>query len=435
MHTTTSATIRISLGDRSYCVEIGAGLLGSLGGRVLAAAGAQYPALRAGPPRHTGGTPVPLADSHTGETPVSLSDPHTGGTPVLRGAAGRAFLVVDDNLPAETIGVAAASLESVGFAVSVERLVATETNKSVAAAERLLVALDLSGHERRDPVVALGGGIVGDIAGFAAAVYRRGVPVIQCPTTLLAMVDASVGGKTGVNLAVAGSLRKNMVGSFWQPRIVVADVASLRSLGDRQFRAGLAECLKHGMIAGEIDPALADWTAASLPRLHCRDEAAIAELVERNVRIKAAIVAGDEREESTGAGGRASLNLGHTFAHAIETIPHLSPDDDPANAPLLHGEAVALGLVAASACSETLGMAGAGFTDRVRRLVADAGLPVAVADLPGDDALLAAMLHDKKVAGGRLRLVLPIGPGRAEVVDDPPVAAVRAGLDAIRRER
>ena len=414
-------SIHVSLGDRSYSVEVGAGLLGSLGGRVLEALDSKHPARTAGPPRHTGGTPVPL------------SDLHTDGTPVLRGAAGRAFLVVDDNLPAETIGAAAASLEAVGYAVTIERVAATETNKSVAATERLLVALDQSGHERRDPVVALGGGIVGDVSGFAAATYRRGVPVIQCPTTLLSMVDASVGGKTGVNLVVDGSLRKNMVGSFWQPRLVVADVTALRSLGDRQFRAGLAECLKHGMIAVDTDPTLADWTAASLPRLHCRDEAAIAELVERNVRIKAAIVAGDEREDSPDAGGRALLNLGHTFGHAIETIPHLSPDEEPANAPLLHGEAVAIGLVAASACAENLGMVETGFTDHVRRLIADAGLPVAVADLPGDDTLLAAMLHDKKVAGGRLRLVLPIGDGRAAVVDDPDAEAVRTGLAAIRR--
>ncbi|RMH23610.1 MAG: 3-dehydroquinate synthase [Planctomycetota bacterium] len=380
-----SQSVRVSLGERAYHVEIGVGLLGALGASVRDAVSA---------------------------------------------APRRAFLVADDNLPHELVGAAVSSLDEAGFAVTTERVVATESNKSVATLERLLASLARSRHERGEPVVALGGGIVGDLAGFAAAVYRRGVPVIQCPTTLLAMVDASVGGKTGVNLSVGGALLKNMAGAFWQPRRVLADVAALRSLGDRQFRAGLAECLKHGLIAGRLDPALAEWTAGALPSLHCRDEGALVKLIGRNVAVKARVVEADEREAADG--GRALLNLGHTYAHAIETIPHLTPDGDAANAPLLHGEAVALGLIAAGAAAEALGRVESGFVDRLRALVADAGLPIEVAGLPDSAELTDAMTHDKKVAGGRLRLVLPTGAGLAEVVSDPPMSAVGAGFDAIR---
>ncbi len=278
--------------------------------------------------------------------------------------------------------------------------------------------------------------MVGDLAGFAAATYRRGVPVIQCPTTLLAMVDASVGGKTGVNLDLGTSeapdLKKNAVGAFHQPSLVLADTDSLGSLAPRHLRAGLAECIKHGMIAADAgDPGLLAWIGKNLNGLLGLDRALVTELVTRNVAVKARIVAGDEREENS-SGGRAILNLGHTFGHAIETLPGLSPDRNMANAPLLHGEAVALGLVAAAACSAKLGLCPLGLLDQVGDLLTRAGLPTKVAGLPSDEAIITLMGHDKKAMGGAMRLVLPVGGGRAMVVANPAREGVAAGLAAIR---
>lgn len=356
----------------------------------------------------------------------------------------RCFLAFDSGLPDDVVAKAEASLRTTGCALTTCRLRASERDKSLGIVAKLLNELAASRHERRDPVIALGGGIVGDVAGFAAATYRRGVPVIQCPTTLLSMVDASVGGKTGVNLLVrdeAGNerLAKNMAGAFWQPSLVIADVGVLRSLDDRTLRSGLAECLKHGMLAAgipepahPIDPALFDWTVDHLDRLMSRDKSLLAELVRRNVAVKAAVVAGDERERNTGSGGRALLNLGHTFAHAIETLPDLSPTNDPADAPLMHGEAVLYGVVAASAAAASLDRIEQISADRVKRVVRDLGLAFPLAKLPANETLVARMRDDKKVAAGKLRLVVPTGEGVCEVIDDPPARAVQAGWDALR---
>lgn len=348
--------------------------------------------------------------------------------------ARRAFVVIDDNLPVDLVARATETLAASGLSVATMRVHASEKEKSLATLEAILIRIAETRHERTDPLIALGGGIVGDIAGFAAAVYRRGVPFIQCPTTLLAMVDASVGGKTAANLSAGSSLKKNLIGAFHQPIAVLADLAGLDSLPDREFRAGLAECAKHGAICVMSgDPSLWGWLETSAARLLARDAAALAELVERNVHLKASVVAGDEREEAPDTvGGRALLNLGHTFGHAIEPIPGLTPDGDPAHAPLLHGEAVALGLVAACAAAEHLELSAPGTRQRMERLLSAFGLPIRIAGLPDDATLLASMAHDKKVTGGRLRLVLPSGLGRAEVVSNPPEAAVRAGLAAIR---
>jgi 3-dehydroquinate synthase len=247
------------------------------------------------------------------------------------------------------------------------------------------------------------------------------------------MVDASVGGKTGVNLAAGGGdLHKNMVGAFHQPRAVIADVDVLRSLPERFFRAGLAECVKHAMIGADWgDPGLVDWTASARARIAAHDTGTLIELVSRNVRIKATVVGRDEREEDQ-SGGRALLNLGHTFAHAIEPLPGLSPDGNPAHAPLQHGEAVALGLVAAARGAVALGKCPADLADRTVALLNDFGLPTRVRGLPPADQVLARMHHDKKVLGGRLRLILPTAPGRAAVIADPPQAAVITAIDAIR---
>jgi 3-dehydroquinate synthase len=381
--------IRVDLAACGYDVAVGAGLLSTLGDTVRLTTGAAFGA--------------------------------------------RAFLAFDRGLPADTVARAEASLAAAGFKPLRHTLSAAEPDKSIAHTTEMLAAMTAAAMDRLEPVVALGGGIIGDLAGFAAAIYRRGVPIVQCPTTLLAMVDASVGGKTGVNLATDdGDLHKNMVGAFHQPRAVIADVEVLRSLPDRFFCAGLAECIKHAMIAADWgDPGLLDWTASAQPRIAAHDPATLIELVSRNARIKAAVVGRDEREQDQ-SGGRALLNLGHTFAHAIEPLPGLSPDGNPAHAPLQHGEAVALGLVAAARCSVALGKCPADLADRTVAVLSGFGLPTKVRGLPPADQILARMHHDKKVLAGRLRLVLPTAPGRATVVADPPQAAVIAGIDAIR---
>jgi 3-dehydroquinate synthase len=385
--TTHEARVTVNLGPRSYDVVIGSGTLASLGATVAGSAPAK--------PR-------------------------------------RAVLAFDQGLPTKTVEVIERSIAAAGIALVRFGLTATEERKSLDQLAALLAFMAGERVERSEPLIALGGGIVGDLAGFAAASYRRGIPFVQCPTTLLSMVDASVGGKTGVNLPGPGqSLLKNMAGAFHQPRAVVIDVTTLNSLPDRHFRAGLAECIKHGMIAADWgDPSLAEWTAARLPRILARDSSALTELIARNVRIKAAVVQEDEREEAAD-GGRALLNLGHTFAHAIETIATLSPDGDPAHAPLLHGEAVALGLIAASATSEAAGHAPTGLRTATESRLSAAGLPTRIAGLPDAPELLARMAHDKKVSAGRLRLILPTAPGHAAVFEDVPESAVRTGWDAV----
>lgn len=382
--------------DRRYAVEIGRGLVASLGPRVIAAL------------------------------------PHQPA---------RAFIVADAGLPGGMIDAARASLAGAGLVAEVELIAPTESIKTLETAEHLLERVAATRHERRDAIIALGGGIVGDVAGFVASIYRRGVPIIQCPTTLLSMVDASVGGKTGVNLLVpdkshgkgADALKKNLLGCFWQPSLVLADLAALDSLAPRHLRAGLAECIKHGLISRAVDPDLFAWTRANLAAILARESAALATLIERNVRVKASFVVDDEREEKPSEqGGRALLNLGHTFGHAIEVLPVVSPDGDPSHAPLHHGEAVGLGLVAAAATSAALGVLPAMDAEAVRDAVHAAGLPTRVRGLPSDESILAAMAHDKKVQGGRMRLVLPVSLGECRVFENPPREAVLAGLSAIR---
>ncbi len=304
--------------------------------------------------------------------------------------------------------------------VSTTTLAATESAKAMPGVERVWDDLMAAGVDRRGLLVAIGGGIVCDLAGFAAASWMRGIELVLVPTTLLSMVDASLGGKTGVNRPRPhGTLLKNLVGAFWPARLVIADTDTLTTLGDREYRAGLAECLKHGLIEGEETLAA---LAADLPGVVARDPDVLPRFVARSVGVKAGIVARDFRE----SGDRALLNLGHTFAHAIES---------QAGWGLLHGEAVGIGLVAAAAASVQAGMADASLVDRVRGLVAGAGLPTRLPSEAGEAsvqaALRAAMQLDKKVDAGRLRLVLLRGPGAVEVsvVADP--AVVDAGWSAI----
>jgi len=267
--------------------------------------------------------------------------------------------------------------------------------------------------DRATTVVALGGGVIGDLAGFAAASYQRGVSFIQVPTTLLSQVDSSVGGKTGINHPRG----KNMVGAFWQPRLVLADTDTLNTLPDRELSAGMAEVIKYGLIR---DIPFLEWLEANMQRLMARDPEALSFAIERSCANKAEVVAGDERETAK-EGGRALLNLGHTFGHAIETGVGYGE--------WLHGEAVAAGTVMAAELSRRLGWLLHADVERVRRLLERAGLPVTGAPL-GVDRYLDLMGHDKKVIAGRMRLVLLKRLGEAVTVADATADDIRAAIDA-----
>lgn len=260
-------------------------------------------------------------------------------------------------------------------------------------------------HNRTTTVVALGGGVVGDLAGFVAATFQRGVRFVQVPTTLLAQVDSSVGGKTAVNHPAG----KNMIGAFYQPSAVLADLGTLDSLPEREFLAGMAEVIKYGVI---FDAEFFSWLEANVAPLLARDADALAKAVSRSVEIKAAVVAQDERE----AGLRAILNYGHTFGHAIETLTDYGT--------YLHGEAVAIGMLQAADLAVRSGDLPAAEGSRVRNLVNAFGLPCEPPQL-SREALLGAMGMDKKVADGRLRLVLPQAIGQVQVTSefDPEVLA------------
>ena len=253
--------------------------------------------------------------------------------------------------------------------------------------------------DRSTTVIALGGGVIGDIAGFVAACYQRGIPFIQVPTTLLSQVDSSVGGKTGVN----HPLGKNMIGAFYQPVRVLADLSTLSTLDDRQFSAGLAEVIKYGLID---EPDFFEWLESSIDSLRALDPAALETAVERSCRAKARVVEMDERE----GGVRALLNLGHTFGHAIETATGYST--------WLHGEAVGLGMVMAADLSRRHGWLSDGEFSRIESLIGRAGLPTRPTHGIEADQLKSLMGVDKKVEDGRMRLILLKGIGRSFISDD-----------------
>lgn len=374
----------------------------------------------------------------------ALSSVGSGARSISGTKASRAFVVVDTGVPERFVEQLIADLASQGFAACVARVTPSEEIKSIETYHRLLVEIAATGHTRVDPVIALGGGVVGDLAGFVAASYQRGVAVIQCPTTLLSMVDASVGGKTGMNLVVTDdtgnpALLKNLVGAFHQPKMVVADMDVLDSLDPRHRRAGLAECVKHGMICqtiGDGHEGLMDWMLGRLDGIRGFDASTIEELVAKNVAIKASVVVRDEHESTDAkAGGRMLLNFGHTFGHAIETIKGLTPDaNDPGLAPLLHGEAVGLGMVAACHAAAELGMCDRSVGDELVSMLEAIGLPVRVDGLPISSEILDRMMRDKKTAGGSLRVILPVGRGKCEIVEGADPGAIQAGIDSIRGE-
>jgi len=301
-----------------------------------------------------------------------------------------------------------ASLSAAGIGIESILVPDGETHKTWATLHDVLTRLLEINAERSTTLVALGGGVVGDIAGFAAAIYQRGMPFVQVPTTLLAQVDSSVGGKTGVN----HPLGKNMIGAFHQPRAVVIDTDCLSTLPDREFAAGLAEVIKYGAIR---DSAFFDWLEAELPRLIARDADALVHAVTESCRIKAEIVAADERE----AGERALLNFGHTFGHAIETGVGYGE--------WLHGEAVAAGMVLAARLSERIGLIGGADVERLRTLLHRAGLPVDAPRL-GYERYTALMSRDKKVVAGSIRFVLLDRLGAARLCSNVPDVGLRAVL-------
>ena len=360
--------IDVALGARSYPIVIGEGLLGAAGKWI--------------------GTHLPGA---------------------------RCAVVSDETVASLHLDPLKASLAEGGVYLGEAIVRPGEASKSfpvlAALSERLLEL----GVERGDCVIAFGGGVVGDLAGFAASILRRGVRVVQMPTTLLAQVDSAIGGKTGIDT----SQGKNLIGTFHQPSLVLADVSVLATLSPREFRAGYAEVVKYGLIG---DAPFFAWLEANAAEIFSTSGAARRQAVETSARAKAAIVAEDEREES---GRRALLNLGHTFGHALEAYAGYSDR-------LLHGEAIAIGMRLAFDYSVERGLCPAGDAARVAKHFAATGLPIAIAQIPGPrpapEALLRLMAQDKKVKGGRLALILARGIGQAFVERDVSMPELTAFL-------
>ncbi|MEQ1517793.1 MAG: 3-dehydroquinate synthase [Usitatibacteraceae bacterium] len=287
-----------------------------------------------------------------------------------------------------------------------------EKHKDWHALNQIFDALLEHACDRSTTLIALGGGVIGDITGFAAATYQRGVPLIQVPTTLLAQVDSSVGGKTAINHPRG----KNMLGAFYQPLLVLADTETLKTLPEREYRSGLAEVIKYGI---GLDAAFFAWLESNIDALNKRDARMLAYAIKRSCEIKAEIVAADERETAKD-GGRALLNLGHTFGHAIETALGYGV--------WLHGEAVACGMALAIRLSQQLGMLEPASARRTLALLGSAGLPIA---MPGiaSEIMLSHMIRDKKNEGGAIRLILLKGIGEAYTTSSVSTVRIRAFLD------
>jgi 3-dehydroquinate synthase len=324
----------------------------------------------------------------------------------------RAAVLTDENVRPLYAEQALAALRGAGFEPALITVPAGESSKSLERLAFVYDALAAAKIDRTSPLVTLGGGVIGDLGGFAAATWLRGIPFVQCPTTLEADVDASVGGKTAVNHPSG----KNLIGAFYQPLFVLVDTLTLATLSDRDYRAGLAESIKHAVIQ---DAEFFDWHAQNVERILSRDPATLGALVEHNIRIKAAVVARDERETT---GLRALLNFGHTVGHAIETAMARR------GAPWRHGEAVAAGMVAAAEMSVVSGRLDRSAAEKIIDLIARFGLPI-TAPLKGHEAeLMEVMTADKKVAAGKLRFVLADAIGHATLYDDIQPEWIEAGL-------
>jgi len=326
-------------------------------------------------------------------------------------AARRAAVVTDSHVDPILLPAVQKSLENAGFEVITSVIPAGETHKSLAYVSSIYDRLLSARIERSTPLLALGGGVVGDMAGFVAATVLRGVPFVQIPTTLLSMVDASIGGKTGVDHAMG----KNLIGSFYQPIAVLIDPQVLRTLPPGQFRNGLAECIKHDLIRDEKGFARLETEMDSILKL---DMADLTELIAHNAAIKAAVVEADPLEK----GERAHLNFGHTFGHAIESASGFA---------YAHGEAVALGMTAATFVSRKLGIIDQTARQRIIAIIQKAGLPTSGLTLE-TDRIMETMQSDKKIAGGQVRFVLLDGIGRATLRDDVPPELVRQAVESLR---
>ncbi|QLG89723.1 3-dehydroquinate synthase [Chitinibacter bivalviorum] len=309
-----------------------------------------------------------------------------------------------------------ASLEAQGIVCQQIILPDGEKYKTWESLNLIMDALLTERAERKTTLIALGGGVIGDMTGFAAAIYQRGVPFIQIPTTLLAQVDSSVGGKTAIN----HPLGKNMIGAFYQPRLVLADIDSLSTLPDREFSAGMAEVIKYGLID---DPEFLAWLEVNMDGLMARDEVLLAEAIERCCQNKARIVAADEKE----TGQRALLNLGHTFGHAIEAGMGYGV--------WLHGEAVAAGMVLAAYASQALGHLITQDVERVIAILKKTKLPVVSPSLGGAARFKELMAQDKKVDAGRIKFILLRQLGEAYIGELPESAIDSALLAACEADK
>ena len=321
-------------------------------------------------------------------------------------------IVTDSMVGPLYVHVVEEALRECAFTVVSAHVPTGEDHKTFTSIEAIYDQILPARVDRETPLIALGGGVIGDMTGFAAATILRGIPFIQVPTTLLAMVDASVGGKTGINHAVG----KNLIGAFHQPLGVFIDPEVLKTLPPRELRGGLAECIKHAIIL-EADGFA--WLEESIGRALAVDVEYLTELVARNVEIKAKVVAADPLER----GERAHLNFGHTFGHAFETVSKHT---------ISHGEAIAMGMVAASRLAGSIGMIDDASVQRIVNLFRKAELPVTGA--PADtNAVLETMKFDKKVHGGKLRLILPDCIGHVVIRDDIPVQAVRDAIVSVQQ--
>ena len=366
--------VNVALGSRSYEVRIGQGLIANAGQQIA---------------------------------------------PLLRRR--KVAVITDDTVAACHLMALAKAFETAGIAMTALTIPPGEASKGWEQFARSVEWLLEQKIERRDVVVAFGGGVVGDLVGFAAAVLRRGVRFVQIPTTLLAQVDSSVGGKTGINTPQG----KNLVGAFHQPSLVLADIDVLATLPARDFLAGYGEVVKYGLLG---DAAFYEWLETNAPAMAKGDVALRQYAVNRSVEMKAGIVSRDETEE----GERALLNLGHTFCHALEKATGYSDR-------LLHGEGVAIGCALAFELSQRLGLCSQEAPSRVRAHLRAMGMKVDMADiqgdLPGADALLALMGQDKKVIDGKLRFILARGIGEAFVAEDVPPDLVRGLLSQALADR
>jgi len=348
---------------------------------------------------------------YIGEKLLSRTDLFTKHMPQRRAA-----VVTDSNVAPLYLPSFSAALAAAGVELTTIVIPAGEQHKDWHSLNSIFDTLLAARSERKTTLIALGGGVVGDLTGFAAATYLRGVPFIQVPTTLLALVDSSVGGKTAIN----HPLGKNMIGAFYQPQAVLADTVTLATLPARELSAGLAEVIKYGLIR-DLD--FFEWLETNIDALMIRDPAAMAYAIQRSCENKAAVVAADEREET---GERATLNLGHTFGHAIESGVGYGQ--------WLHGEAVAAGMVVAARLSKKMGMLGADDLGRIVSILERARLPVTIPVMELD-RYLELMGHDKKVEGGKLRFILMKAMGQAYLTADVTQDQLASALnDSFKRD-